>query len=137
MSDIVTRARELLAGITPGKWELIGGGEYITGPSILVAPDDGGVSSEDAEFIAAAPQLVADLAAEVERLRSYKSLPPSMVWQDYYSPDDVCKIQAEAERLREALNRVCQIIAADDARGAMPGFITLDKLRAALEADHG
>ncbi|NOR03669.1 hypothetical protein HGK72_26825 [Mycolicibacterium fortuitum] len=42
-------------------------------------------------------------ATEVERLRSYKSLPPGMVWQDYYSPDDVCKIRAEYEAEIEQL----------------------------------
>lgn len=43
------------------------------------------------------------LADELERLRSYKSLPPGMVWQDYYSPDDVCKIRAEYETEIERL----------------------------------
>lgn len=48
--------------------------------------------------------LVAYLVSALEQARSYKSLPPGMVWQDYYSPDDVCKIRepldAEIERLR-------------------------------------
>ncbi|WP_301121100.1 hypothetical protein [Mycolicibacterium fortuitum] len=46
---------------------------------------------------------VADLVADNERLRSYKSLPPGMVWQDYYSPDDVCRIRAEYEAEIEQL----------------------------------
>lgn len=100
MSDIVTRARELLAGITPGPWEhrfstpedtgeshaeyqagtLIGDGEPL---HVLIAPSadpkfayivpaitgDGPTSSDNAEFIAAAPQLVADLTDGVEKLR--------------------------------------------------------------------
>ena len=52
---------------TEGPWELLGGGEYVSGPDILVAPDDGGVTSADAEFIAHArqdaPALVAALRA--------------------------------------------------------------------------
>ena len=53
-----------------GPWELLGGGEYVSGPDILVAPDDGGVTSADAEFIAHArtdvPALVAALRAVLE-----------------------------------------------------------------------
>lgn len=41
--------------------------------------------------------LVRDLADEVQRARSFKSLPPGMVWQDYYSPDDVLKVMAERD----------------------------------------
>lgn len=44
--------RERAEAATAGPWELIGGGEYVTGVSILVAPDDGGVTGNDAEFIA-------------------------------------------------------------------------------------
>ncbi|QBI97429.1 hypothetical protein SEA_FANCYPANTS_93 [Mycobacterium phage Fancypants] len=64
----------------------------------------------DAEFIASARSLVPELIAEVERLRSYKSLPLDMVWQDYYSPDDVLKIRqpldAEIEQLRAEVVRL-------------------------------
>lgn len=48
--------------------------------------------------------LVVELVSALEEASSYKSLPPGMVWQDYYSPDDVLKIRepldAEIERLR-------------------------------------
>ncbi|MGN7133404.1 hypothetical protein ACTHQY_09035 [Rhodococcoides corynebacterioides] len=54
---------------TVGPWTLIGGGEYVTGAGLLVAPDDGGVSSDDAEFIAHARTDVPVLVAEVRRLR--------------------------------------------------------------------
>lgn len=67
--DPVAETRELLADATPGPWEIIGGGEYITPVGIMVAPDDGGVWGVDAELIAAAPRLLAALADEVERLR--------------------------------------------------------------------
>ncbi|AGT20589.1 hypothetical protein PBI_SARFIRE_58 [Mycobacterium phage SarFire] len=57
-----------------------------------------------------ARSLVPELIAEVERLRSYKSLPLDMVWQDYYSPDDVLKIRqpldAEIEQLRAEVERL-------------------------------
>ena len=42
-------------------------------------------------------QLIQGLADEVQRARSFKSLPPGMVWQDYYSPDDVLKVMAERD----------------------------------------
>ena len=66
--------REILAGIreqadaaTEGPWELLGDGEYVSGPGILVAPDDGGVTSADAEFIAAARTNVPWLLEQIER----------------------------------------------------------------------
>ena len=73
---LVTRARELLAAATPGPWSH--GGEA-RGTAVLA--DNGRVTlcrapafslraEADAAFIAAAPQLVADLVAEVERLEN-------------------------------------------------------------------
>ncbi|OHU08782.1 hypothetical protein BKG73_17350 [Mycobacteroides saopaulense] len=55
------------------------------------------VKREDREFIAAARQLVPELIAEVEQARSYRSLPPNMVWQDYYSPNEVIALREEIE----------------------------------------
>lgn len=55
-------------------------------------------------------KLVPELVAEVKRLRSYKSIPAGMVWQDYYSPDDVIRLRepldAEIERLRGLVDDV-------------------------------
>ena len=51
---------------TEGPWELLGDGEYVSGPGILVAPDDGGVTSADAEFIAAARTTVPALLDALE-----------------------------------------------------------------------
>lgn len=63
------RAKAALEGVTPGPWELIGGGEYVTGVGVCVAPDDGGVTDADARFIAQAHTLMPELVAEVEKLR--------------------------------------------------------------------
>lgn len=78
MSDIVTRARELLAGITPGPWtfNLSHGTRNVysvTSPDVYAAVAQNIWGSETAEFIAAAPQLVADLANEVEQLQFTES----------------------------------------------------------------
>lgn len=56
------------------------------------------------------------LHTENERLKSYKSLPEGMVWQDYYSPDDVIKIRAEVET--RILNDCCR---GDYVCGERPG----------------
>lgn len=82
--DVVAEARDLLAGITPGPWRaaLLDGVVHddgsscyrgavypggVPGPSpIFVTP---GIDRRHAEFIAASPDLVARLVAEVERLR--------------------------------------------------------------------
>ena len=53
---------------TEGPWELLGDGEYVSGPGILVAPDDGGVTSADAEFIAAARTTVPALLDALEKV---------------------------------------------------------------------
>ena len=50
---------------TPGPWEVIGGGEYVQGPGILVAPDDGGVTTTDADLIATMHPGVALALADV------------------------------------------------------------------------
>ena len=53
---------------------------------------------------------IGELVEALESAQSHKSLPPGMVWQDYYSPDDVLKIRepldAEIERLRAGGPRV-------------------------------
>lgn len=60
--------RARLAAATPGPWEIIGGGEYLTGVDIHVGSAEGGVRIRDAEFIAAAPADIARLLAAVEAL---------------------------------------------------------------------
>jgi hypothetical protein len=57
-AELTAHSRELLAAATPGPWRLIGGGEYITGCWIMIAPDDGGVSPENGALITEAPELI-------------------------------------------------------------------------------
>ncbi|UEM46081.1 hypothetical protein SEA_PINKCREEK_11 [Mycobacterium phage Pinkcreek] len=125
MSDPVTRAKAALESIGDGPWTIDSeDGEPIIHEAHhydsadewydVDGPNGGWVAHcEDlpvAEFIAQARTLVPELVAEVERLRSYKSLPLDMVWQDYYSPDDVLKIRqpldAEIEQLRAEVERL-------------------------------
>lgn len=75
--DLIDRATTALEGITDGPWEVIGGGEYVTGVGIPVDYDNGGVRQADAVFIAAARTLVPELLAALvaahadnERLRA-------------------------------------------------------------------
>ncbi|AID58867.1 hypothetical protein PBI_GAIA_47 [Mycobacterium phage Gaia] len=70
MSDIVDRARELLAGIDPYRpWDVEplpqGWGVYAADSQKALCR-----SPREAEFIAAAPELVSELLAENERLRA-------------------------------------------------------------------
>ena len=85
--EITARAERLLANVTPGAWTWERNGEdYVD----LYAENEGGIDNvlrplsgepyvgaetivenpADAAFIAAAPQLVRDLVAEVKRLRA-------------------------------------------------------------------
>ena len=45
---------------------------------------------------------VRELEAELAKARNYRSLPYNCVWQDYYSPDEVIKLRAEADDERDA-----------------------------------
>ncbi len=94
----------------------------------------GAIAAEDA--YRAAPGLVLTLVTALARARSYRSLPPGMVWQDYYSPDDVCKIRepldAEIERLRAAA------VYAHDDNGALQAMIAeRDHWKTLWEANTG
>ena len=66
--ETLNRLREQADAATEGPWELLGDGEYVSGPGILVAPDDGGVTSADAEFIAAARATVPALLDALEKV---------------------------------------------------------------------
>ena len=63
--ETLARIRAQAAAATPGPWDLIGGGEYVTPVGIMVAPDDGGVNGADAEFIAHARTDVPALSAAI------------------------------------------------------------------------
>lgn len=67
MSDLTDRAERLLAGITPGPWEIDDEG-ISAGPYSILAP-----LAADERFIAASPTLVADLLAEVKRLKGLRT----------------------------------------------------------------
>lgn len=103
--DVVAKARAALEGVTEGPWEFDPNqDDYLVTTSTGEAV---GSHHRNTQFIAASRSLVPELVTEIERLRSYKSLPDHMVWQDYFSPDDVIKIRepldAEIERLTEQL----------------------------------
>lgn len=68
MSDAVTRARELLDKATPGPWVADGLGGNLDAPSGRVA-EVLSWSDADAELIAAAPTLLAELADEVDLMQ--------------------------------------------------------------------
>lgn len=97
MSDIVERSKAALKGVTEGEWVQVGLGNIHRLPVGDHPPVAKTWKQSDGDFVAEARSLVPALIAEVERLRSYKSLPEGMVWQDYYSPDDVCKIREQYE----------------------------------------
>ena len=84
MADAATRARELLESATPGPWEVQGDyGIWSEAAGVWVMQDDcppgGTLGCGDAELIAAAPTLLAELADEVNRLRALTTVDDAMV----------------------------------------------------------
>lgn len=99
MTDVVEQARELLEGVTPGPWEAsddhadeitVGAGSYLANPGSYnptdliveydVYSDDDRERDQrwrDALFIAAARQLVPDLVATIEQLRTQIASAPA------------------------------------------------------------
>lgn len=152
MSDIDTaELRRLAEGATPGPWEMSGGGEYIAPIGILAFPDDGGVTSADARYIAAAnPQTVLALLDEVERFREALRIQTEETRAvAVRSPSHLTVLQLEAvtaerDRLRAQVEKVRALAdewercgegyAAAGVRGAAEGErIRVRALRAALE----
>ncbi|WP_085142984.1 hypothetical protein [Mycolicibacterium conceptionense] len=76
MTDVVERAKAVLAGVTEGPWSAIPGDRYYFGSATNVWTEHGrgrliagDLHKPNAEFIAQARTLVPELVAEVERLR--------------------------------------------------------------------
>lgn len=113
LADLLARARSALEGVTPGPWEPFyhpGGTSYPsdswnvitarTGDTVAEVDDEirdyeepHGEFGRDAQFIAAARQLVPELIAEVERLRRVT---------DIIDPDSVYREQRDEARTRLA-----------------------------------
>ena len=116
--DVIERALAMLGGITPGPWEADGGevSQHWSrpGPWQKVVSTDvacmsrcyggsaQGIESEvDASFIAAAPVLVADLVAEVEKLRADLADEPYLSDRLRDARRERDELRAEVERLRD------------------------------------
>jgi hypothetical protein len=65
--EVIAHLRELDAARTQGEAVLRGGGEYLLPFGIMVAPDDGGITDADAEWILAAANYMGALLDVVER----------------------------------------------------------------------
>lgn len=118
--------RRLLAEAAP--WELIGGGEYITGLGILVAPDDGGISPENAALIIALRNNAEALLAMIdEQGETIESLSASML-------NDLAQGALDrAEQAEAALDRVQEL--ADLTHQIGGTSVSLQSLDAALAGD--
>lgn len=52
LRDAATRLRAVAEDATPGPWEVIGGGEYLQGPGILVGEGIGSITATNVDYIA-------------------------------------------------------------------------------------
>ena len=96
MTTTTERAKELLAGITPGEWEIFCDTEtasvisHATGVCIATVHDFQGTQRRAANlaFIAAAPELVRELCAEGEEMRRQRDRLAGHLYAYYaYCPD--------------------------------------------------
>lgn len=139
MTDIVARARAALEGATPGPWRV----EWVEADgwwSIFGPPHDGMLCpevatvdgrGENAEFIAQSPELVAELVAEVERLRSDPTL-ALMGSQLEKLAAERDQLKAEVERLRESGDRLAAML--DECASVIESAESeRDELKAAVE----
>ena len=94
------RIKNLADAATPGPWELIGGGEYVSGPSLLVAPGDGGVSPANAAFIAAAREAVPHLLDQLDQRERELD---SWMARAYEAEGKLWKAEARIKAVRDVL----------------------------------
>ena len=114
--DLTTRARELLAGITPGLW--IAKADDEDGPYYLVAEQDESnrdliaeemYSWETAQFIAAAPQLVEQMADRLDAIREkldewMRGYGPGSTMERVYGAPQKVSIEVVHETFAAVLN---------------------------------
>ncbi|QRY51835.1 hypothetical protein [Mycolicibacterium septicum] len=135
MSDVVERARELLAGIAPGRWSIQTNRHpecsgrswgWIEGPRAHYCwSDDKPGTRADAEFIASAPQLVADLTDEVARLRVASERARAVL------PELETEMQPRIDAFVSGPPDISEVVA------AAARIVGAKRVLAALEADHG
>lgn len=135
--DVVQRARQALDGITPGPWKIDDYDESALDSIVSVADDRLGgwvevarSTGDDARFIAAAPDLVRKLAAEVEKLRaqpvelSAQLLADAAGWEAVAEEhaDTIGKVDAEVEKLCATVDRVRKLAERWEADPCVCGY---------------
>ena len=65
-ADWIAERHRIEQAASEGPWEINGAGEYVSGVGLMVAPDDGGVSGTDVEFIADARTAMPKMRAALE-----------------------------------------------------------------------
>ncbi|QRY43154.1 hypothetical protein JVX93_21660 [Mycolicibacterium boenickei] len=83
MGDPTTDARELLAAITPGPWIQVGFGNIHRAPAGEHPPVAKTWNRANGAFVAAAPQIVTGLLAEIDLLRDQLSRIREFVFDEY------------------------------------------------------
>lgn len=101
MSLDLEAIKDQLAGITPSPWEAV---------SVFIMNDHGGGdwgTDADEAFINCAPQLVADLVDEIQRLESELSLIKTAAgWRVYF--------EQHAKPLRDEIARLTELVERKD-----------------------
>ncbi|MDM2418433.1 Bacteriophage protein [Mycobacteroides abscessus subsp. massiliense] len=114
MSELVDRAKASLEGVTPGPWrheigeehgETVHFVQWGVESSVGIFTGNYGGASTDAEFIAAARQLVPELIAEVKRLEAER-VHWKALWKG--TVEDSTKVIQERDEALWALDKVTE-----------------------------
>ncbi len=129
--DVVSRARAALDGITPGPWVRDNPDDRFSEHDDVFSGDvwsrrvAGLISRRaDARFIAAAPDLVRDLAAEVERLEA------DLDGAAYRAG----RKQGELAEARAAVDRVRKLVNGTQTDALVSGFAAMVSVDAVIDA---
>lgn len=82
-ADWLAERARIEQAATKGPWEINGAGEYVSGVGLMVAPDDGGVSGTNAEFIADARTAMPKMRAALEAVLALHRGEPYAQGPDY------------------------------------------------------
>jgi len=109
-ADRLAEIEARIEAATEGPWEVIGGGEYVTGVGVGIGVHDGGIRPADATFIAHTrtdvPWLVEQVIVRDEALRAVLALHEAVEVHEYDDTNGVFAVDADGNHI--VTHRLCR-----------------------------